>query len=153
MLPISANEKPQKSLQSTIRARRGSAGLEAFEGLAEVGQAVGVGARVRNVGGDGRDLEQAAALLRLAAPLVVDNQAAHHPRGVAEEAVAMGKVARSRSEMSEIGACRGRWWGAERPAGTPLGQLAAGHPVQFVVEGGEQLISRDAVAALGGGEE
>ncbi len=42
---------------------------------------------------------------------------------------------------------------AEGRAGAPLGQLAPGHPVQLVVERGEQLVSGRAVAALGGGEE
>ena len=44
-----------------------------------------------HVGRDRRDLELAAALLRLPAARVVDDQPAHHARGVAHEALAIGK--------------------------------------------------------------
>ena len=152
MLPISTNEKPQKILEVDDPGEAGVSGLQAFERLAEVGQAIGVGAHVRDVGGDGRDLEQAAALLRLPAARVVDDQPAHHPGGVAEEAVAVGEGRPLALRDVQIRLVQDRR-GAERRAGAPLGQLAAGHPVQLVVERGEQLVGCRAVAALGGGEE
>ena len=146
------NEKPQKSLGIDDPGEAGVGRLQAFERLAEVGQAVAVGARVRDVGGDGGDLEQATALLRLAAARVVDDQPAHHPGGIAEEAVAVGEGRPLALRDVQIRLVQDRRR-AERRARPPLGQLAAGHPVQLVVERREQLVGGRAVAALGGGEE
>ncbi len=98
MPPISANEKPQKNLRSTMRDRRSSSCGQLVERVADPRQLGGVGHHAGDVGLERGDLELAAALLRLAAARVVDDDAAHHARGIAHEAVAIG----------ERGALRGR---------------------------------------------
>ena len=94
------NEKPQKNFRSTTWASTGSTRASASIASRDAGQARGLRPTDRRSRGQGRDLELAAALARLAVAHVVDDQRAHHPGGVGHEAAAVGKDGPSRRAMS-----------------------------------------------------
>src|SRR5262249_61163529 len=66
-------------------------GGELVEGVTDASELGTVWHRACDVGRDRRELELAAALLRLPAAHVVDDQTAHHSRRVRHEAVAIRK--------------------------------------------------------------
>ena len=87
---ISAKEKPQKNFRSTTSASAGSAAASSSS-AALIRTSSFSSASVGDLVAERRDLEVAAALLRLAAARVVDDEAAHDLRGVAHEAAAVGE--------------------------------------------------------------
>ena len=89
------------------------------------------------VGADRSDLEQAATLLGVPAPGVVDDQPAHHVRGISHESRAVGE--RRAVSRGDIKVClvqeRSR---AEAYRDAVSRQFALGHPMQFGLERREE---------------
>ena len=148
---ISRNEKPQKNFRSTIRASRSSTVGQLVERVADARQLVGVGGDV-DVGAERGDLELAAALLRLAAARVVDDDAAHHAGRIAHEPVAVGKRRALAAGNVQIGVVQQRRR-AERDAGAAARELAPRHAMQLVVQRREHRVGSGAIALLRGCEQ
>jgi hypothetical protein len=100
---------------------------------------------------DRRQLESAAALLRLPSADVADDQASHHARGIGHEPRAIRKHGDGAAGDVQIRLVeqRGR---AQRRLDVP-GELAAREPVQLRVERREQRFGGARVAAIRRGDD
>src|SRR5829696_85746 len=107
--------------------------LELVQGVAEAAQLSRVGGRTGNVRPDRRDLELPAALLRLTAARIIDDEPPHHARGVAHEARTIGKRRPLAIRNVEVGLVEQRR-GTERYAGPAPRELTARHPVELGVQ-------------------
>ena len=113
---------------------------ELVERIADPGQLLRVGHVGRQIGAERRNLEQAAALLRAPPPHVVDDQAAHHARGVGHEPRAIGEDRPFLARDREVGLVQqGRH--PDGPGRSLSRQLAAGQPMELRVQSVEQGIS------------
>src|SRR5204863_5573786 len=102
---------------------------------------------ISDVGADGGQLEQPAALLRLAAARVVDDEAPHDTGGIAHEPRAIGEGDAFASRDVEVGLVQeGRRSEGEGTA--VLGELPLRQPVELGVESGEQAVGRRTITAL-----
>ena len=144
---ISLNEKPQKNFRSTHSASRASSlrqRLERLVQLLDLDRLPIFLQRVRQLGRQRGDLEVAAALLRMAAAQVVDDQPAHGARRVRHELPAIAERQRLAMGDVEEGFVQQRRR-AQRDGGSPP-QLALRHPMQLLVQHCEQAIARFHIA-------
>jgi hypothetical protein len=93
--------------------------------------------RVGHIRTNRSQLELSATLLRLAAPGVVDDQAAHHPSGISHEALLVGELVAVDPRQVEVRLVQ-QARRADRDTPPVARQLAAPHPVQLGVERREE---------------
>jgi hypothetical protein len=83
---------------------------------------------------------------------MIDDEAAHHPRRVGHEPRPVGKRDAVPVRDLDVRLVQQRRH-AERERAAAPGELAAGHPVQLRIKGGEQRLRRGRITALGGLEQ
>ena len=97
-------------------------------------------------------MELAAPLLRMPGPGVVDDEPAHHPRGVRHEPVTVGEPFAFLLRQVEVGLVE-QARGAERHAPPLAAQLALGDPVQLGVQRREERRAGRSIAPIGQGKQ
>ena len=140
--------KATEELEVDDLGERGIDRGELVEGRANPDQLFDVGPALADFAAQGRDLEAAAALLGLAAARIVDDEAAHHLRGIGHEASTVGEDRSLALGDVEVGLVE-QGGGAEGHACPAARQLALGQPVQVRVQAGEKRVRSGAIATLG----
>ena len=150
--PISAKEKPPKNFKSTTSASCASTAARSSMRAADTKQLFVVGHFRLGLGRERDDLEPAAAFEGMPAARVIDDEAAHHLRGIGHEASAVRKDRCLASGDVEVDLVEERRR-PDRGARSVVSELPLRQAVQLVVERGEERVRRRAVALLGGQDE
>ncbi len=143
---VSSTERPPKKRSSTIFDFCGSISARRFERVVQGDEVhVARGARGVEVLVERELLELAAALLGLVGARVIDEDAAHHLRGDAEEVRAVLPLHLRLIHEPHVRLVDERG-GLQRVADALLAQVARGEAPQLAVDDGQQVVEHPAVA-------
>ena len=119
------------------------------DGIADLAELPRIGGIIGHPGVISGDLKFATAFLRAPVAGVVDDQAAHNPRGISQKAVLIRKLGTATARDVEIGFVQ-KSRCTEANGSTPTAQFSPSQSVQFGIEHLKQRVLRRAVAAIDG---